>query len=61
GCGFDAQKRIASEAALDNDLSKKNGRGIFIIKQLMDRVAVQSCPSTGTTVYMAKRITGNGN
>ena len=61
GCGFDAQKCIASEAAMDNDLSQKNGRGIFIIKQLMDRVAVQSCPSTGTTVYMAKRITGNGN
>ncbi|MBI5308356.1 MAG: ATP-binding protein [Planctomycetes bacterium] len=61
GCGFDAQGCPASEAVLDNDLSKKNGRGIFMIRQLMDRVAIQSCPSTGTTVYMAKRITGNEN
>ncbi len=61
GCGFEAQRRMASEAILDNDLSKKNGRGIFMIKQLMDRVAIQSYPSTGTTVYMAKRITGNEN
>ena len=59
GCGFDAQRRMSPDAALDNDLFKKNGRGLFMIKQLMDRVAIQSYPNTGTTVYMAKRITGN--
>jgi CheY-like chemotaxis protein/anti-sigma regulatory factor (Ser/Thr protein kinase) len=61
GCGFDAQRCMAPDAVLDNDLSRKNGRGIFMIKQLMDRVAIQSYPNTGTTVYMAKRITGNEN
>ncbi|MBI5308241.1 MAG: response regulator, partial [Planctomycetes bacterium] len=33
GCGFDAQRYMSPDAVLDNNISQKNGRGIFMIKQ----------------------------
>lgn len=56
GCGFDMQAYTEPDLALYDDLTKKSGRGIFIIRQLMDRVTIQSYKDIGTTVHMAKRV-----
>ncbi len=61
GCGFDMQAYVEPDLTLYNDLTKKNGRGIFIMRQLMDRVVIQSYKDIGTTVHMAKRVSCNEN
>lgn len=61
GCGFDMQTYTEPDITLYRDLTRKSGRGIFIMKQLMDRVIIQSSGETGTTVYMAKRVGCNEN
>ena len=61
GCGFDIQSYIEPDVRLYKDLTKKSGRGIFIIRRLMDSVMIQTSKGTGTTVHMAKRVTGNEN
>jgi len=61
GCGFDMQTYTEPDVALYKDLTKKTGRGLFIMKQLMDRVMIQSSKETGTAVHMAKRVSCNEN
>lgn len=61
GCGFDMQTYTEPDITLYRDLTRKSGRGIFIMKQLMDRVIIQSSGEMGTTVYMAKRVGCNEN
>ena len=61
GCGFDMQTYTEPDVTLYKDLTKKTGRGIFIMKQLMDRVLIQSSKEMGTTVHMAKRVICNEN
>ncbi len=61
GCGFNVQNYIGPDAISYKDLTRKSGRGIFLMKQLMDRVMIQSSGETGTAVHMAKRVTCNGN
>ncbi|HHT9138789.1 MAG TPA: response regulator [Candidatus Wunengus sp. YC60] len=56
GCGFDVQAYTEPDITLYKDLTKKSGRGVFIMKQLMDRVMIQSSKEMGTTVHMAKRV-----
>ena len=47
GCGFDIQNYVEPDVGLYRDLTKKSGRGIFIMKQLMDRVMIQSSKEMG--------------
>ena len=61
GCGFDVQNYIEPDVGLYRDLTKKSGRGIFIMRQLMDRVMIQSSKEMGTMVHMAKRVICNEN
>jgi len=61
GCGFDVQNCSFPDTTLYKGITKRKGRGIFIMKQLMDRVMIQSYKGIGTSVFMAKRVNGNGN
>lgn len=61
GCGFDIKNYKEPDVTIYTDSSEKNGRGIFLMKHLMDRVIIQSSKKTGTTVHMAKRVNCNEN
>ncbi|MFN3532555.1 MAG: response regulator [Candidatus Brocadia sp.] len=61
GCGFDVQNYREPDVTLYNDLTRKSGRGIFLMRNLMDRVMIQSSKEIGTAVHMAKRVTCNEN
>lgn len=61
GCGFDATSYREPDRTIYTELTEKNGRGILLMKHLMDRVMIQSSEKTGTTVHMAKRVTCNEN
>jgi len=53
GRGFDPA--VLSDPLLPENLMKESGRGIFILKSLMDRVDFQFTPE-GTVVRMALRL-----
>lgn len=57
GCGFDIKSYRVPDRTIYSELTEKNGRGILLMKHLMDRVIIQSSKKTGTTVHMAKRVT----
>ncbi len=61
GCGFNMENYREPDVMLYNDLTRKSGRGIFLIRNLMDRVMIQSSKEIGTAVHMAKRVTCNEN
>lgn len=61
GCGFDIKDYGEVEKTIHADFTEKKGRGISLMKRLMDRVIIQSSKKTGTTVHMAKRVTCNEN
>jgi len=61
GCGFNIENYREPDVMRYNDLTRKSGRGIFLIRNLMDRVMIQSSKEIGTAVYMAKRVTCNEN
>jgi serine/threonine-protein kinase RsbW len=54
GEGFDLDC-VANPVSPENVL-KTSGRGIFLIRNFMDRVCVQRAPTGGTEVVMTKRI-----
>jgi serine/threonine-protein kinase RsbW len=54
GEGFDLDG-VANPLSPENVL-KTSGRGIFLIRNFMDRVCVQRTPTGGTEVVMTKRI-----
>jgi len=54
GQGFDPS-RVADPLAREN-LLREVGRGIFIIRHLMDTVEIDSAPGGGTTVRMTKKL-----
>lgn len=61
GCGFDIQNYQEPDMALYEDLTGKSGRGIFLMRNFMDRVMIQSSKERGTAVYMAKRVACDEN
>lgn len=61
GCGFDTQNYQEPDTTLYKGITRKDGRGIFIMKQLMDRVMIQSGRGMGTSVFLAKRVNFYGN
>jgi len=58
GEGFDPD-RVPDPTEADN-LMKESGRGIFIMKQVMDRVEFEQRETGGTLVRMAKQIDFGG-
>jgi putative Holliday junction resolvase len=54
GCGFDP--RQVPDPTDEANLLKESGRGIFIMKQIMDAVEFETSESTGTKVRMAKTL-----
>jgi len=54
GPGFDVDRVLHEEAP---DLLSQGGRGFFLMRQLMDRVDVQSS-DRGTTVTLERALTG---
>lgn len=61
GCGFDIQNYREPDVTVYKELTRKSGRGIFLMKNLMDRMMIQSSKEMGTAVHMAKRVTCNEN
>lgn len=61
GCGFDTQNYEEPDTTFYKGIARKDGRGIFVMKQLMDRVMIQSGRGTGTSVFLAKRVNFYGN
>jgi CheY-like chemotaxis protein/anti-sigma regulatory factor (Ser/Thr protein kinase) len=61
GCGFDMRNYKKPDMMFYKDLTNKVGRGIFLMRHLMDRVMIQSSKEMGTIVHMAKRVTCNEN
>lgn len=54
GPGFDP-RRVADPLAQEN-LLREVGRGIFIVRHLMDTVEFDSAPGAGTTVRLTKML-----
>lgn len=61
GCGFNINNYKEPDRTVYTDLTEKHGRGILLMKHLMDRVIIQSSEKRGTTVHMAKRVTCDEN
>jgi serine/threonine-protein kinase RsbW len=60
GPGFDLDSVLATDPTSAEDLLKSSGRGIFIMRQMMDQVDFTFGPTSGTTVLLtkAKRVNG---
>ncbi|MDP6353712.1 MAG: response regulator [Planctomycetota bacterium] len=57
GVGFDKDTVNVELNLQDYEvLTRKGGRGIFLMNQLMDRAPIDSEPGRGTIVHMAKRL-----
>ena len=54
GEGFDPEE-VADPLAPEN-LLKSSGRGIFLIRNFMDRVTLQRAPEGGMEIRMTKRV-----
>ena len=59
GSGFDPQD-VPDPTAPEN-LLRPNGRGIFYMRQFMNRVDFSTAPGGGTTVVMVKDLASNDN
>jgi len=53
GCGFDPAS--LSDPLKSENIFKPSGRGIFLIRSLMDELAFEKTPRGGTEVVMVKR------
>jgi CheY-like chemotaxis protein/anti-sigma regulatory factor (Ser/Thr protein kinase) len=56
GVGFDKKGYRAPDFHGYEGLTRDQGRGIYLIQQLMDRTLIDSRPNQGTIVHMAKRL-----
>jgi serine/threonine-protein kinase RsbW len=62
GPGFDPSTILAVDPTGPEDIFKARGRGIFIMRSLMDEVEFELGPQAGTTVHLVKRLgPGNGS
>jgi serine/threonine-protein kinase RsbW len=55
GAGFDLASIHVSDPTNPEDLLKARGRGIFIMRSMMDEVDFDIRPGVGTTVHLRKR------
>ena len=60
GPGFDLALVLQNDPTRTEDLLKFRGRGIFIMRKMMDEVVYTMDPAAGTTVYLTKRIRAAG-
>lgn len=62
GPGFDVDSVLRSDPTRPEDLLKSRGRGIFIMRAMMDVVEFEVLPGRGTVVHLVKaRRGGNGS
>ena len=61
GPGFDLSQVIASDPTRPEDLLKARGRGIFIMRAMMDEVTFDIVSGVGTTVHLVKALGVNGS
>lgn len=61
GSGFNTQPYNKAGIKDYQSVTADSGRGIFLIKKLMERVMIQSSGNIGTRVYMAKEVVANGS
>ncbi len=62
GPGFDVASVLNSDPTRPEDLLKSRGRGIFIMRAMMDLVEFEVVPGRGTVVHLVKnRRGGNGS
>ena len=60
GPGFDVDAVLSCDPTRPEDLMRSSGRGIFIMRQMMDRVDFEIRPREGTFVYLRKSKDANG-
>jgi len=62
GQGFDVASVLSADPTRPEDLLKSRGRGIFIMRAMMDSVEFEVVPGRGTVVHLVKtRRGGNGS
>ncbi len=62
GPGFDLQRVLSQDPTRGDDLLKFRGRGIFIMRAMMDAVDFDIRPGRGTLVHLTKKLhRGNGS
>lgn len=61
GPGFDLEAVLRHNPTTPEDLMKCSGRGIFIMREMMDRVDFEIRPHVGTTVRLQKTKRSNGD
>ena len=60
GPGFDLDAVLARNPTMPDALMNCSGRGIFIMREMMDRVDFDISSTAGTTVRLLKRKRSNG-
>ena len=55
GCGFDP-KHLPDMS--EKEFTEDTGLGLYLIKELMEDVTIQSAPGSGTKITMTKRTAG---
>jgi anti-sigma regulatory factor (Ser/Thr protein kinase) len=61
GPGFNVEEVLRSDPTRPEDLLKARGRGIFIMRAMMDSVEFDIRPGEGTLVHLTKQLRrGNG-
>ncbi len=60
GPGFDLNAVLARNPTTPEALMNCSGRGIFIMREMMDKVDFEIRPTTGTTVRLLKTKRSNG-
>jgi serine/threonine-protein kinase RsbW len=61
GPGFDLEKVLSRNPVNAESLMNCSGRGIFIMREMMDKVEFEIRPSAGTTVRLTKSKRSNGS
>jgi anti-sigma regulatory factor (Ser/Thr protein kinase) len=61
GPGFDLNAVLARNPTTPEALMNCSGRGIFIMREMMDKVDFEIRPTTGTTVRLLKTKRSNGD
>lgn len=56
GPGFDVDSVLNSDPTRGEDLLKARGRGIFIMRSMMDSVEFKIRPGVGTLVHLTKKL-----
>jgi serine/threonine-protein kinase RsbW len=56
GPGFDVDKVLQEDPTGPGGLLRSRGRGIYIMRRMMDRVEFEIGPQGGTTVRLVKRL-----